>query len=66
MTTTVTIEIDTNKLSNYTPEYLTTLWHVSQANPADDCTANQLAREIKTEILKRWLRENPGEMFLHQ
>ncbi|OGU14547.1 MAG: hypothetical protein A2076_01650 [Geobacteraceae bacterium GWC2_53_11] len=63
----VTIEIDTDKLSNYTDEYLTTLWHVSQANPAanDDHEAARIAESIGIEIIRRWLKVNPGEMYLY-
>lgn len=63
----VTVEIDTNKLQSYTDEYLSTLWHVSQANPAaiDDHDAARVAEAVGIEIIRRWLAFHPGEMYSH-
>lgn len=68
MKTTVTIEIDTDKLSAYTDSYLAQLWHVAQANPAPhgDPEAGQLVGKLTHEILRRWLKEQPAELFCHQ
>ena len=64
----ITIDIDTDKLPSYTNEYLSTLFHVAQANPAeiDDHEAARLAEAIAHEIVRRWLKLIPGDMYNHQ
>ncbi len=67
MKITISIDIDTGKLRTFTNEHLSDLWHVAQANPApiSDMTAGELADEIGREIIRRWLKENPGNMYHH-
>jgi hypothetical protein len=64
----VSIEIDEAFLSGYSDSFLATLWHVAQANPAsiDDPDAGELAERIGREIIRRWLREVPPELWHHQ
>ena len=66
--TTITIEIDTMNLQSYTDEYIAQLWHIAQANPAPfaDKTAGDLAATIGFEIIRRWLRKAPAELYKHQ
>lgn len=68
-TTSITIEFDPNNLRGYTDEHLATLWHLAQANPADGFTSKEpgrLAMQIGWEIISRWLRAVPPEMYHHQ
>lgn len=65
----ITIEFDPDHLGRYTDQRLATLWHVAQANPADgfeDQTAGDIAQKIGWEIIRRWLRSVPPEMYHHQ
>jgi len=68
MKITVSINIDTDRISSYASDYLADLWHVAQANPAPfgDKNAGDLIEEIGREIIKRWLKENPGNLYHHQ
>lgn len=68
MKTAVTIEIDTDRLENYTDSYLAQLWHIAQANPApiEDYTAGDLAESIGREIIRRWLKRTGPELWNHQ
>lgn len=63
----VTIEIDTDRLSSYVDSYLVGLYHVAQLNPApmEDLEAGKLADRIKDEIVRRWLKDTPGEAYSH-
>lgn len=66
MKTTITFEIDTEALAHYTDAYLAQLWHIAQANPADDFAARepgQLAEEIGREIIRRWLAATPPDLW---
>ncbi len=66
MKTSVTIEIDTAGLPHYTDAYLAQLWHVAQANPADDFEAKEpgeLVELIGREIIRRWLAAMPPELW---
>ena len=70
MKTSITIEIDTDRLGSITDTYLAQLWHVGQANPApgSDPDAGHLAETIGREIIRRWLT-SPGagpELYAHQ
>ncbi|MCK1626752.1 hypothetical protein IVA98_27085 [Bradyrhizobium sp. 160] len=68
MKTAVTITIDTDDLVGKTDSYLASLWHVAQANPADtfkDEEAGQLAEAIGREIIRRFLRKTPPELWSH-
>lgn len=64
----ITVTIDTASLSGFTDQYLATLWHVAQANPADisDIAAGQVAEAIGREIIKRFLAETGPELYSHQ
>lgn len=59
----ITIEVDTDSLSNTTDEHLLHLWHVAQANPAayGDKEAVKLAESLRHEIVRRWIdSQTPG------
>jgi hypothetical protein len=64
----ITIEIDDAKLVGYTDEHLALCWHVAQANPAvfGDRMAGELTERIGREIIRRWLRNVPPELWHHQ
>jgi hypothetical protein len=64
----ITISFDPHKLPSYTDEFLATLWHVAQANPAPhgDYRAGETATNIGFEIIRRWLAKAPVEMYHHQ
>lgn len=68
MKTTITIEIDTDRLGGYTDAYLAQLWHIAQANPAPhgDRDASMLAAAVGTEIIRRWLKWAGAELHTHQ
>ncbi|WFU40775.1 hypothetical protein QA640_42605 [Bradyrhizobium sp. CB82] len=68
MKTSVTIKIDTDDLRSVTDTYLASLWHVAQANPADPFQhrdAGRLAEHIGREIISRFLRRTPPELWNH-
>ena len=64
----VTVEIDTDRLMSYTDEHLALLWHVGQANPApiENSDAADVAESIGREIIRRWLKTAPVELWHHQ
>ena len=64
----ITIEFDLDQLTSYTDEFLATLWHLAQANPAPhgDHLAGEIASKIGAEIIRRWLATAPVEMYRHQ
>lgn len=64
----VVIEFDLDCLANYTEVFLAQLWHVCQANPAPfgDREACDAAEAVKSEIVRRWLKDAPVELFSHQ
>lgn len=65
----ITIEVDVDNLAPYADQYLAMAWHVAQANPADgfeDQAAGDVAQKIGWEIIRRWLRNVPPEMYHHQ
>lgn len=64
----ITITIDTSRLSGFTDQYLATLWHVAQANPADisDPAAGRVAEAIGREIITRFLAATGPELYSHQ
>lgn len=68
MKTTITVEIDTDALNGFTDAYLAQLWHVAQANPApmSDADASGLVLEVGIEIIRRWLKLTPPEVYHHQ
>lgn len=65
---TVTIEIDRHNLRSYSDEFLTTAWHVAQANPAPfgDYQAGELVQHIGWEIIRRWLGKQEPPLYHHQ
>lgn len=68
-TTAITTEINEHNLAGYTDERLALYWHLAQANPADgfdDSRPGELAARIGWEIIRRWLRAAPTEMYNHQ
>ena len=68
MKTTITFEIDTDRLAGYTDEHLAELWYIAQANPKpiEDRDASDLAEHIGREIIRRWIRETPLPLWNHQ
>jgi hypothetical protein len=64
----ITIDFDLNQLPGYTDEFLATLWQVAQANPAPhgDYHAGEIASKVGVEIIRRWLKAAPAEMYHHQ
>ena len=64
----ITIEINDAKLASYTDGYLAVCWHAAQHNPAPygDYFAGQLTEHIGREIIRRWLKEVPPELWHHQ
>lgn len=68
MKTTVSLTIDTDDLPHIEDEALAIYWHVSQINPAPfgDIDACGLAEALRTEILRRWLREAPVPLHAHR
>jgi hypothetical protein len=66
--TSVTITVDTDRLSSYNDSYIAQLWHVSQANPAPfgDKDAGELAQALAFEIVQRWMHSQPIELYSHQ
>ncbi|WP_067171119.1 hypothetical protein [Microtetraspora niveoalba] len=65
---TVSFDIDTSELKTLTDTRLATLWHVAQANPAPhgDRDAGEVVEYIGREIIRRWLRSAPPELWHHQ
>lgn len=68
MKTSITFDIDTDKLPHYTDSYLVQLWHVAQANPTDskDRSAGELAENVGREIIRRFVMNMPPELWNHQ
>jgi hypothetical protein len=64
----ITIEIDDDRLASYTDEFLAVCWHAAPHNPAGhgDYMAGELAEHIGREIICRWLRAVPPELWHHQ
>jgi len=65
----ITIEIDDSRLACHSDKHLAPLWHVAQANPADqfeDQTAGQLVERIGREVIRRWLKATEPELSHHQ
>ena len=64
----ITIEVDDARLGSYQDAQLAMLWHAAQANPAPhgDRTAGELVERIGREIIRRWLKATPPELWRHQ
>ncbi len=67
-TTSITFEIDADKLPHVNDSYLAQLWHIAQANPAEfgDMQACDFAERVGREIVRRWLADVPPELWHHQ
>lgn len=68
MKTTIAFEVDTDGLERHSDEYLSQLWHISQANPAPfgDADACTFAENVGREIIRRWLDEQRPALWSHQ
>jgi len=66
--TELTISFDPAHLDRYEDTFLATLWHLAQANPAalEDPDAGQTTERIGREIIRRWLKATPPELWNHQ
>lgn len=66
--TSITFQIDADKLPHCTDAYLAQLWHIGQANPAPfgDAQACDFAEQVGREIVRRWLATTPPELWHHQ
>lgn len=66
--TSITFQIDADKLPHFTDAYLAQLWHIGQANPAPfgDAQACDFAEQVGREIVRRWLATTPPELWHHQ
>ncbi|MPM37187.1 hypothetical protein SDC9_83793 [bioreactor metagenome] len=67
-TTNITFQVDTCNLADYGDSYLSQLWHIAQANPAEfgDAQACEFAEHVGREIVRRWLAATPPELWRHQ
>lgn len=63
----ITVSVDIANLPSFTDDYLASLWHVSQINPAPfgDEAACELADAIRTEMIRRWLAAVPAPLHSH-
>jgi hypothetical protein len=67
--TSITIDFDPDQLGTCTNQYLAMLWHLAQHNPADGFEnrgPGDLAMRVGWEIIRRWLKHVPPEMYHHQ
>lgn len=64
----IRIVVDLPRLDIVNDSTLATWWHVAQANPAplEDATAGQIAEHVGREIIRRWLKSVPPELWHHQ
>lgn len=64
----IALAIDDANLAGYTDEYLAVCWHAAQHNPAEygDAMAGDLVEHIGREIIRRWLKDIPPELWHHQ
>ena len=67
-TITFDIHTDAGHLTNYTDQYLATLWHIAQANPVEfgEVAAGELVEKLGREIIRRWLASVPPDLWHHQ
>ena len=68
MKTTIAFEVNTDGLERHSDEYLSQLWHISQANPAPfgDANACTFAEYVGREIIRRWLGGTSPALWSHQ
>ena len=66
--TTITFEVCGDDLARYNDSHIAQLWHISQANPAPfgDHAACNFAEQVGREIVRRWLKDTPPELWVHQ
>ncbi len=66
--TTITFQVSHDSLNGYTDEYLTQLWHIGQANPAEfgDKAACEFAERVGREIIRRFVTTQPPALWTHQ
>lgn len=66
--TTITFQVEAEKLPHFTDSYVAQLWHIAQANPAPfgDAQACAFAEQVGREIVRRWLANTPPELWHHQ
>jgi hypothetical protein len=64
----ITVDVDTSQLRSYSDAHLAGLWHLAQLNPApiEDARAALLVERLTAEIVGRWLKATPPELFHHQ
>ena len=65
----ITLTIDEFMLTRVSDETLALWWHVAQANPADGFAnrePGEIAMKVGWEIIRRWLKNAPVEMYHHQ
>lgn len=65
----ITFKIDTDSIQGYTDQYVATLWHIAQANPADGYASpgpGRLAEEIGGEIIRRFVTRTGPELWNHK
>jgi hypothetical protein len=65
----ITFEIDETMIPRVTDETLAFWWSVAQHNPAspyDSPEPGELAMKIGWEIIRRWLKGVPPELYAHQ
>ena len=64
----ITIEVYDARLGSYEDAYLAMLWHLAQVNPAPhgDRAAGELVERIGREIIHRWLKATPPNLWRHQ
>ncbi|MDP2398840.1 MAG: hypothetical protein Q8M53_10845 [Burkholderiales bacterium] len=63
---TIRIDIDLDALQSYADEYLAVCWHVAQANPASSFDSPEpgiIAEHVGREIIRRWLKEIPPQLW---
>ena len=67
MKTTITFEVDADRLDSYNDQYIAQLWHISQANPAPygDRDACDFAEHVAREIVRRFLAATAPELWVH-
>ncbi|MER6531194.1 hypothetical protein [Streptomyces sp. NPDC001508] len=65
---TISIGVDLSELQREPDSRLAMLWHLAQANPAphDDKQAGEISAKVGYEIIRRWLKATPPEMYRHQ
>lgn len=68
MKASITITFEKDHLKSYTDQHLVSLWHVTQANPAqiDDPEAGDLAEQVGREIIRRFIALTPPPLWDHQ